>query len=439
LGRTKLLPSDGDAGDYFGYSLALSGLSALIGAYGDDDNGDSSGSAYLFGWDGTTWLEEAKLLPSDGDSGDDFGYSLSLHGERALVGNNLNETKIEPHFAYLFERNGSGWTEEVKLFASDGVAYNWFGASVSLSDEHAFVGVQAKEMVYAYQLPSNTLTCDKIEVSLGDPIPVDLIAEGTDIYGLQTSCAVDPAIAQPQSATFADFFDSPYLVGVNQADAAAGTWLGAVSQQNPNPPVSGSRTFATVTYQSISPGTTDLTCDSLFSDRNGFEIPSSAQASTCTITVLDTGSISGTVSYQGRLAHGDIEVTATGLVTGTDLTDAAGDFLIEPLRGGSYGVSADAHAYLPTCTTADVNVTSGQITSLPQAQLIGGDVAGDNGDSDGDGDYGDDVINIGDATFVSSAFGSDDAQADINADGTINVQDISILGGNYELTGCQDW
>lgn len=96
-------------------------------------------------------------------------------------------------------------------------------------------------------IPSTTLSCEGAEGYPGETLMVDLIASGTDVYGLQTNAAVDPAIVAPQSGAFGNFFDSPYLQGINQADAAAGTWDGAASQQNPNPPVTGSGTFASVT------------------------------------------------------------------------------------------------------------------------------------------------------------------------------------------------
>ena len=64
--EAKLLASDGAACDYFGVSVSVSGDVAVVGADGDDDNGHQSGSAYVYRFDGTNWVEEAKLLASDG-------------------------------------------------------------------------------------------------------------------------------------------------------------------------------------------------------------------------------------------------------------------------------------------------------------------------------------------------------------------------------------
>jgi len=63
---TKLLASDGAGGDQLGWSAALSGDTALIGAFDDDDNGSGSGSAYVFVRSAGVWIEQAKLLASDG-------------------------------------------------------------------------------------------------------------------------------------------------------------------------------------------------------------------------------------------------------------------------------------------------------------------------------------------------------------------------------------
>jgi len=66
LERAKLLASDGSAGDIFGYSVSTSGDYVIVGAYQDDDKKDMSGSAYIFKRDGTNWVQQQKLLASDG-------------------------------------------------------------------------------------------------------------------------------------------------------------------------------------------------------------------------------------------------------------------------------------------------------------------------------------------------------------------------------------
>ncbi|MBI1882332.1 MAG: hypothetical protein HYR94_29520 [Chloroflexi bacterium] len=265
------------------------------------------------------------------------------------------------------------------------------------------------------------------EVYPGDTVTVNLNIQGaSNLYGLQANCTVDPAILSLQNSVFGDFFANP-LIGSNVADAGAGTWLGALSLQNPAEPLSGEGLFATLTYTTLAPGTTAITCEPLASDRDGFELPISAADGS--VTVLALGGISGVVTYQGRLNHANIEVTAVGPVTYSALTDSAGQHALNSLKAGDYQVKADAELYLPNCTTA--TVTGDQTTTLTETVLRGGDT-NDN-----------DKIKIGDATLISSNFDlavpSGDPHADINADGIVNVQDLSMLGGNFGLEGCQAW
>ena len=81
--QAKLLASDGYASDWFGRSVSLSadGNTCAVGASGDDDKGANSGSAYIYVRSGTTWTQQAKLLASDGDASDWFGHSVSISAD----------------------------------------------------------------------------------------------------------------------------------------------------------------------------------------------------------------------------------------------------------------------------------------------------------------------------------------------------------------------
>jgi hypothetical protein len=139
----KLLASDGAAGDRFGHSVSVSGNVAVVGAPYDDDNGSDSGSAYVFRWNGSSWVQEQKLLPSDGAPQDRFArYPLSVSGDVAVVGAHLddNANGTDAGSAYVFRWNGSSWVQEQKLLPSDGAAFEYFGTSVSVSGEVVVVG-----------------------------------------------------------------------------------------------------------------------------------------------------------------------------------------------------------------------------------------------------------------------------------------------------------
>lgn len=140
---TKLTASDGSQGDNFGRSVAISGEYAIVGASGDNVNGAFSGSAYVFRRTGTTsWDSGIKLTPTDGDSSDGFGESVGITGEVAIVGAFGNDDDgSDSGSAYVFNRTGTNaWSDGIKLTASDGQSFDEFGWSVALAGDYVVVG-----------------------------------------------------------------------------------------------------------------------------------------------------------------------------------------------------------------------------------------------------------------------------------------------------------
>jgi len=133
----KLLPGDGAAGDRFGQSVAISGTIALVGSVGDDDNGSSSGSAYLF--DTTTGQELFKLTAHDGLFADSFGVSVAIEGTIAVVGaGSVDDNGAQSGAVYLFDVNTGQFL--AKVFPSDPAASDFYGSTVSISGIHVIVG-----------------------------------------------------------------------------------------------------------------------------------------------------------------------------------------------------------------------------------------------------------------------------------------------------------
>ena len=130
----KLTASDLAEWDKFGQSVSISGTTVIVGAYGDDDNGDGSGSAYLF--DATTGQQITKLLAADGLMNDSFGQSVAINGNTAIVG------APGPGRAYLFDITSPNTPIEDDsdtLAANDGTGA-YFGRSVAISGTTAIVG-----------------------------------------------------------------------------------------------------------------------------------------------------------------------------------------------------------------------------------------------------------------------------------------------------------
>jgi len=142
--QTKLTALDAAAGDGFGSWVAIEGDTAVVGAIGNDDAGESSGSAYVFVRSGTTWTEQAKLIADDGAAGDAFGTSVSISGDTAVVSARLDDgvSGADSGSAYVFTRSGSTWTQQAKLIAPDEAAFDEFGTAVSISGNTVIVGAR---------------------------------------------------------------------------------------------------------------------------------------------------------------------------------------------------------------------------------------------------------------------------------------------------------
>jgi len=137
----KFVPSDVGPEDRFGTSVSIDGNVAIVGAVYDTDLGSRSGSAYIFRFDGTAWRFDAKLLASDGVIDDRFGRSVSIRGNLAVVGAIWDDDQgIDSGSAYVFRYNGTSWVQEAKLTASDGMTLDKFGWSVSISNDTIMIG-----------------------------------------------------------------------------------------------------------------------------------------------------------------------------------------------------------------------------------------------------------------------------------------------------------
>ena len=134
----KLTAGDGAANDSFGRSVAISGTTAVVGAWGDDDDGSGSGSAYLF--DTTTGHQIAKLRAADAQASDFFGWDVSISGTTVLIGAySSDDAGPSSGSAYLFSAVGAH-QQIAKLTALDAAADDHFGFDVSISGTTALVG-----------------------------------------------------------------------------------------------------------------------------------------------------------------------------------------------------------------------------------------------------------------------------------------------------------
>ena len=136
--QAELTSAYGEPDDDFGYSVALSGGTAVVGVYGSNNHG--LGAAYVFVQSGSTWTQQPGVFPSDGSAGDHFGYSVAVSGSTAVVGAPYHLTGPREGAAYVFVQSGGAWSQQAELTASDGGGNDQFGYSVAVSGSAAVVG-----------------------------------------------------------------------------------------------------------------------------------------------------------------------------------------------------------------------------------------------------------------------------------------------------------
>ena len=177
----ELLPTDGAANDFFGTGVAIRGGIAVVGASQNDDNGLNSGSAYLF--DTTTGAQIAKLLPNDGATDDRFGYDVAIDGDLVVVGAHFNDDLgADSGSAYLFDATTGA--QIAKILPTDGAAGDFFarGAAVAISGTTAVVGAYGDDdngsgSGAAYFIQTILPTCPADVTTQGAP-------EGDPNYGV---------------------------------------------------------------------------------------------------------------------------------------------------------------------------------------------------------------------------------------------------------------
>ena len=143
--QAKLVAPDRTAQDWFGSSVSTDGTYAVIGAPSDNEKGIDSGSVYVFKRDGLLWQYQTKLTASDGEPNDVFGCAVSVSGDNICIGARYGNSRIKDSgTAYVFKRDGSNWVEQPKLLQSEGGAGNFFGNSVSIDGFNIMVGAPRK-------------------------------------------------------------------------------------------------------------------------------------------------------------------------------------------------------------------------------------------------------------------------------------------------------
>jgi formylglycine-generating enzyme required for sulfatase activity len=144
--EAKLTASDPTPYARFGGAVSISGDYALVGAYSDDAGASAAGSAYVFRRLGASWVQEAKLTAPEPAPNDFFGWSVAIRGDQAVVGAPFDDDRgTESGSVYVFQRQGSAWARVATLVASDAAAWDFFGFAAAIDDEYVVVGAYAHD------------------------------------------------------------------------------------------------------------------------------------------------------------------------------------------------------------------------------------------------------------------------------------------------------
>lgn len=207
----KLVAGDGVPMDAYGYAVAVDGDTAVIGAYGDDDLGSESGSAYVYVRDAAgVWNLVQKLTASDGVADDRFGWAVALHGDIAVIGIEGWDFDNPPlGAAYVFSRDGAGvWTERQKLTAFDGAPGDYFGASLAVNGNSIVVGARGDDgsgtlldVGAAYVFTSDSSGVWSLQQKLSAPSSSE-----SDGFGGQVDVEADTAVIAASGADAAYVF-----------------------------------------------------------------------------------------------------------------------------------------------------------------------------------------------------------------------------------------
>lgn len=162
--QAKLEPNVKRRNQFFGWSVDMMGDTVVVGAPGDKSTGTNAGAAYVFTRSGTTWTQQAKILPADLTANDGFGIDVSVDSD-SLAAGAYNEGPSSAGAAYVFTRSGTNWSQQAKLTAADGGASQTFGFAVALQGNTLVVGANGYEnssgfagAAYVFQRSGSTWT-----------------------------------------------------------------------------------------------------------------------------------------------------------------------------------------------------------------------------------------------------------------------------------------
>lgn len=207
--HTKLLSSDGAAGDQFGFSVDIDNDTIVVGSWNDVENGIRSGSATVFTRVGADWVEAGQLIPSDGEVSDRFGWAVAVEDDSIAIGAigvDLQTFGLAHGAVYPYRKIGAQWVEEPRLTSVSPSTSSNLGFTVSLSQGSIAVGTLASRIELFRQSPSGWLADSAI---LSPVSPSGGFGARVSLSGdrIVTGARLDDEAAQNAGAAFVYLYD----------------------------------------------------------------------------------------------------------------------------------------------------------------------------------------------------------------------------------------
>ncbi len=300
-----------------------------------------------------------------------------------------------------------------------------------------------------------TLECGSTATSQILVTIVNLATDPKEVRGVEVHLTFDPTLLQVvdadgdpangvQLTVESGLFNGDLRIGQNLVDNAAGTIDFAVAQSNGTPVFNATeKAIATITWACAGQcPQADVTTEvivagnTLMSDPDGYPVAvDCAVSGTITIPAcVTTGCIEGYVNPQGRYPDRTPDYRGVHVRAGAHeaTTEASGYFKLEGVEAGTYDVTAELYGYLDA-RASGVEVLAGEACLvLDPTTLWGGDVAPQDPGPDN-------VIDIGDITYIAFRFRGPDLTADVNGDRVVNILDLTVAAANFGMTGPTPW
>ena len=312
--EAELSASDASGADHFGASVALAGNTALIGAFDKTVAGQNyAGAAYIYGRSGASWTQQAELSDPDAASGDNFGSSVALAGNTALVGAPEKTVGgvLQCGAAYVYSHTGASWPQQAELSDPNAGDGDYFGSSVALYAyrDTALVGAWGKTAngvdgsgaAEVYALPDSDDSLSSLTVSAGSLSPS--FAAGTLTYADSVANSVSAISLTPVT---------------NESHASYVIQVGGVAVSNPIALSAGANVIDVV-----------VTAQSGASETYSVTVTRAGSLSSPTLTLKLSGLTSG------AMKHGK-SLTAKGAVTPTSLAGGTVTLTVQRKQGSKW-------------------------------------------------------------------------------------------------------